>query len=51
MGIVQFTGGEDPGHVTLAAAASVSVTLPIICVIIFFQNYLIRGLSSGAVKG
>ncbi len=51
VGIVQFTGGEDPGHVTLAAAASVSVTLPIICVIIFFQKYLIRGLSSGAVKG
>ena len=51
VGIAQFTGGEDPGHVTLAAAASVSVTLPIICVIIFFQKYLIRGLASGAVKG
>ncbi len=51
VGIAQFTGGEDPGHVTLAAAASVSATLPIICVIIFFQKYLIRGLASGAVKG
>ena len=51
VGIAQFTGGEDPGHVTLAAAASVSVTLPILVVIIFFQKYLIRGLASGAVKG
>ena len=51
VGIAQFTGGEDPGHVTLAAAGSVSVTLPILIVIIFFQKYLIRGLASGAVKG
>ncbi len=51
VGIAQFTGGEDPGHVTLAAAASVSTTLPIPFVIIFFQKYLIRGLASGAVKG
>ena len=51
VGIAQFTGGEDPGHVTLAAAASVSTTLPILFVIIFFQKYLIRGLASGAVKG
>ncbi len=51
VGIAQFTGGEDPGHVTLAAAGSVSITLPILFVIIFFQKYLIRGLASGAVKG
>ena len=51
VGIAQFTGGEDPGHVTLAAAGSVSVTMPILFVIIFFQKYLIRGLASGAVKG
>lgn len=51
VGIAQFTGGEDPGHITLAAAGSVSVTLPILVVIIFFQKYLIRGLASGAVKG
>ena len=51
VGIAQFTGGEDPGHITLAAAGSVSVTLPILIVIIFFQKYLIRGLASGAVKG
>ncbi len=51
VGIAQFTGGEDPGHITLAAAGSVSITLPILFVIIFFQKYLIRGLASGAVKG
>ncbi len=51
VGISQWTGGEDPGHVTLAAAASVSVTLPMLVIIIFFQKYLIRGLASGAVKG
>jgi ABC-type glycerol-3-phosphate transport system permease component len=51
VGIAQFTGGEDPGHVTLAAAGSVSITLPILFIIIFFQKYLIRGLASGAVKG
>ena len=51
VGIAQFTGGEDPGHVTLAAAGSISITLPIIFVIIFFQKHLIKGLASGAVKG
>ncbi len=50
-GIAQFTGGEDAGYITLAAAASISTTLPIIVVIIFFQKYLIRGLAFGAVKG
>jgi multiple sugar transport system permease protein len=51
VGIAQFTGGEDPGHITLAAAGSVSITIPIIFVIIFFQKHLIKGLTFGAVKG
>ena len=51
VGIAQFTGGEDPGYITLAAAGSISITLPIIFVIIFFQKHLIKGLASGAVKG
>jgi len=51
VGISQFTGGEDAGHLTLAAAGSVSITLPIIIVIIFFQKYLVKGLAFGAVKG
>jgi len=50
-GIVQFTSGEDAGFLPVAAAGSVSITLPIIAVIIFFQKYLIKGLASGAVKG
>jgi ABC-type glycerol-3-phosphate transport system permease component len=49
--IVQFTGGEAPGHVTLAAAAAVSTTIPIIIVIIFFQKHLVKGLTGGSVKG
>jgi ABC-type glycerol-3-phosphate transport system permease component len=49
--IVQFTGGEAPGHVTLAAAAAVSATIPIIIIIILFQKHLVKGLTGGAVKG
>lgn len=49
--IAQFTGGEDPGHITLASAASVSVTIPIVFVILFFQKQLVKGLTAGAVKG
>lgn len=51
VGIVQFTGGEDPGYVTLASAASVSISIPIVFVIIFFQKHLVKGLGAGAVKG
>ncbi len=49
--ISRFTGGEDPRHLTLAAAASVSATIPIIIVILFFQKNLVKGLAAGAVKG
>jgi multiple sugar transport system permease protein len=49
--IAQYTSGEDASHLALAAAGSVSITLPIILVIIFFQKYLIKGLASGAIKG
>jgi len=49
--ISRFTGGEDPRHLTLAAAAAVSATVPIIIVILFFQKQLIKGLAAGAVKG
>jgi len=51
VGIAQFTGGEDPGYITLAAAGSVSITLPIIIVVMLFQRHLIKGLAFGAVKG
>jgi multiple sugar transport system permease protein len=49
--ISRFTGGEDPRHLTLAAASAVSATIPIIIVILFFQKNLVKGLASGAVKG
>ncbi|PJF41556.1 MAG: carbohydrate ABC transporter permease [Chloroflexi bacterium] len=49
--ISRFTGGEDPRHLTLAAASSVSATIPIILVILFFQKQLVKGLAAGAVKG
>ena len=49
--ISRFTGGEDPRHLTLAAASSVSATIPIVIVILFFQQHLVKGLAAGAVKG
>jgi len=49
--ISRFTGGEDPRHLTLAAASAVSITIPIIIVILVFQKHLVKGLSAGAVKG
>ena len=49
--ISRYTGGEDPRHLTLAAAASVSATIPLVLVILFFQKNLVRGLAAGAVKG
>ena len=49
--ISRYTGAEDARQLTLAAAASVSATIPIIVVILFFQKHLVKGLAAGAVKG
>jgi multiple sugar transport system permease protein len=49
--ISSYASGEDPGQITLAAAAAVSTTLPILLVILFFQKHLVAGLTQGAVKG
>ncbi len=49
--ISALTGGDSAGTVTEAAAASVSITLPIILVILIFQKHLVKGLGAGAVKG
>ena len=49
--IVSLTAGESSRTITEAAAASVSITLPIIVVIILFQKHLVKGLGAGAVKG
>lgn len=49
--IVSLTGGESSRTLTEAAAASVSITLPIVVVIMLFQKHLVKGLGAGAVKG
>ena len=49
--ISRFTGGEDPRHLTLAAASAISATIPIVLIILFFQRHLVKGLAAGAVKG
>ncbi len=51
VGIVSLTAGESSSSITQGAAASVSITLPIIVVIILFQKHLVKGLGAGAVKG
>ena len=49
--ISPYTSGEDTRYIPLAAASGVSITIPIVFIIIFFQRYLIKGLAGGAVKG
>jgi len=51
VGISPYTSGEGLRLIALANASAVSITLPIIIIIIFFQRYLIQGLVGGAVKG
>jgi multiple sugar transport system permease protein len=38
-------------NIPLASSASISVTLPIVVLILFFQRHLVKGLAAGAVKG
>lgn len=49
--ISKYAAGEDPGHITLAAAAAVSATIPVLIVVFIFQKELVKGLTAGAVKG
>lgn len=42
---------QDEGAVMFAVAAVVSVTIPIFLLVMFFQRYLVSGLTAGAVKG
>ncbi|MCL4248179.1 MAG: carbohydrate ABC transporter permease [Anaerolineae bacterium] len=51
VGISRFTSGEDTRLIPLSNASAVSITIPLVLVIIFFQRYLIKGLAGGAVKG
>ena len=49
--ISALTGGDSALTVTEGAAASVSIVLPIVIIIIIFQKHLVKGLGAGAVKG
>jgi len=42
---------QSDGNIMFAVAAVVSVTLPIFLLVMFFQRYLVSGLTAGAVKG
>jgi len=46
-----LAGAEGTEAITETAAGAVSITLPIIIVIILFQKHLVKGLGAGAVKG
>ena len=42
---------QAQGNVMYAVAAVVSVAIPIFLLVMFFQRYLVSGLTAGAVKG
>jgi len=44
-------GTEDLKYWSITAAGSVWIALPVVVVVLFFQRYIIRGLTFGAVKG
>lgn len=48
--ISQF-GAEDIKYWSIAAAGAISITLPIVIVVLFFQRRIVSGLVQGAVKG
>jgi ABC-type maltose transport system permease subunit len=50
--MAQFIGGFSvAGSISRQSAAAVSATLPIVIVVLIFQKRLVKGLTSGAVKG
>ena len=42
---------QSEGEIMYAVAAVVSITIPIFLLVMFFQRYLVSGLTAGAVKG
>ncbi|MEZ5777167.1 MAG: carbohydrate ABC transporter permease [Paracoccaceae bacterium] len=42
---------QSEGNIMFAVAAVVSITIPIFMLVMFFQRYLVSGLTAGAVKG
>lgn len=49
LGLRQLDGQEVPR--TMLMAGSVIITIPIIALFLFFERYITRGLTAGAVKG
>jgi multiple sugar transport system permease protein len=50
--IASYLGSvQEQGNVMFAVAAVVSVTVPIFLLVMFFQRYLVSGITAGAVKG
>ncbi len=50
--IASYLGSvQADGNVMFAVAAVVSITVPIFLLVMFFQRYLVSGLTAGAVKG
>ena len=48
--ISQF-GAEDLRFWSISAAGSVSIAIPVLIIVLFLQRYIVRGLTSGAIKG
>jgi raffinose/stachyose/melibiose transport system permease protein len=48
---LNFFQGRNTSDLTLMAAGSVIVALPVVVVYVFLQRHFIRGMLSGAVKG
>ncbi|SFU19614.1 carbohydrate ABC transporter permease [Mesorhizobium sp. YR577] len=44
-------GSEDVSYWSMAAAAAIGITLPIILFMVLLQRHLVRGIALGAVKG
>lgn len=50
--IASYLGSvQQQGNVMFAVAAVVSITVPIFLLVMFFQRYLVSGITAGAVKG
>ena len=44
-------GAEDIKYWSISAAGAISITMPIVVLILLFQNRIVGGLTQGAVKG
>ena len=52
VGMAQYIGGVSvAGSIPRQSAAAVISALPLVIVVLLFQNQFVKGLSAGAVKG